>query len=360
MKLTQRELFQATVNHKKEDGILFYAYFIGEAVSKIREHYHIPDDQSPQEFFDMYRPCGIKPKLTDNLPKYDYSAYYEDIEIPEKSEIAYDGVLHIQGSTHHFSRMISPLRNASTLADLESFPWDFLDPENYSAEHMKTEIEAVQSKGLVAFSSIGRFYENAWQYRGYEELLMDMLADPDMADFIFDKLFAYNMFAAKAAANAGADYVTSGDDVANQNNMMFSLDTWRYFQKSRWSKIYAEVKRINPNIKIWYHSDGNITDILDDLVEIGVDIINPIQPECMDPFEVKKRYGDKITIDGAIGTQTVLPFGSPADVCKAVKEAVDILGANGGYILSPSHFVEPEVPVENIDAFVKTARQYNR
>jgi len=360
MKLTQRELFQSTVAHKKEEGILFYAYFIGEATSKIREHYNIPDEQTPGEFFDMYRPSGISPKLSDDLPKYDYSKYYDDIEIPPNSTINYNGVLYVPGSTHHFSRMISPLRNATTLDDLEKFEWNFLDPKNYSTEHMKSDIDKVHSKGMVAFSSIGRFYENAWQYRGYEELLMDMLAEPDMADFIFDKLFEYNMFAAVAAANAGADYVTSGDDVANQNNMMFSLDTWRYFQKSRWSKIYAEAKRINPNIKIWYHSDGNISDILDDLVEIGIDIINPIQPECLNPFEVKKRYGDKITIDGAIGTQTVLPFGTPNDVCNAVKEAVEILGANGGYILSPSHFVEPEVPIENIDAFIKTAQQYNR
>jgi len=141
--------------------------------------------------------------------------------------------------------------------------------------------------------------------------------------------------------------------------MMFSLDIWRYFQKDRWAKIYQEIRKINPNIKVWYHSDGNVSDIIGELIEIGVDILNPVQPECLDPFEVKKKYGKNIVIDGAIGTQTVLPFGTPDDVKKAVREAAEILGADGGYILSPSHVIEPEVPIENIRAFIDTAKEFN-
>jgi uroporphyrinogen decarboxylase len=308
----------------------------------------------------MFTPYNIGPKRIVDLPKYDFSQYYQDIEIPENAIIGAEGVLHIPGSIHHFTKTVSPLRNATTLDELEKFPWDFLDTNNLSDEGMAKEVEYAHSIGLAATSWIGRFYEDVWQIRGYEETLMDMLSDEDMADFMFDKYFAKNRYCAIAAAKAGADFIMCGDDVANQNNMMFSLDVWRHYQKSRWAKIYSEIKTINPDIKVWYHSDGNVSDIIGELIEIGVDILNPVQPECLDPFEVKKKYGKNITIDGAIGTQTVLPFGSPDDVRKAVKEAAEILGADGGYILAPSHVVEPEVSIENIKAFIDTAMEYNR
>jgi len=359
MKLTQRDLFRATVDHKKEDAILFYADFTEDLEKRVRTHYGIPEKQSYREFFDMFSPCDIMPKRKCELPKYDYTGYYQDIEITPDAHIAEDGILHIPGGMYHFTKLVSPLRNASTLDDLEKFHWDFFDPESFGTEHMEAEVQSAHKKGLVAAAWAGELYERAWQIRGYEEMLMDMVSDPDMADFIFDKLFKRNMFWAVESAKAGVDYIRCGDDVANQNAMMFSLDTWRRFQKSRWSEIYAEVKRINPEIKIWYHSDGNISEILDELVEIGVDIINPIQPECMNPFEVKKRYGDRITIDGAIGTQTVMPFGTPDDVRKTVKEAAALLGEGGGYILAPSHVLEPEVPIANIEAFIETAQECN-
>jgi uroporphyrinogen decarboxylase len=359
MKLTQRELFKATVEHQKVDGILYYADFVGEAEKKVREYYDIPQEKDLREIFNMFTPYFVSPKRETALPKADYSLYYEDIEIPVNADITDDGILHIPGSIYHFTKTVSPLRNATSLDDLEKFPWGFLNTNGLVTEHMSKEVEYAHSIGLTATCWIGRFYESAWYYRGYEEMLMDMISDEDMANFIFDKLYENNMFTAIAAAKAGVDFVMCGDDVANQNSMMFSLDTWRYYQKSRWSKIYAEVKKIKPDIKIWYHSDGKIWDIIPELIEIGVDILNPVQPECIDPYEVKKKYGKLITIDGAIGTQTVMPFGSPADVNKAVQDAIEILGADGGFILSPSHIIEPEVPIENIKAFIDTANKYN-
>lgn len=359
MKLIQRELFRATVEHKKEDGLLWYADFVGEAYKNVINQYKIPKQTSHREFFNMFNPCMVGPKRKTELPKYDFSKYFEEIDIPVNATITPEGLLIIPGSIYHFTRTVSPLRNATCLDDLEKFPWDFLNTDLFDTTHIANQVEEAHSKGLTASCFAGRFYEDIWQFRGYEETLMDLIADKDMANFLFDKFFEKNLFVATAAAKAGVDYIMCGDDVANQNNMMFSLDIWRYFQKERWAKIYQEIKKINPNIKIWYHSDGNVSDIIGELIEIGVDILNPVQPECLDPFEVKKKYGKNIVIDGAIGTQTVLPFGTPDDVKKAVREAAEILGADGGYILSPSHVIEPEVPIENIRAFIDTAKEFN-
>jgi uroporphyrinogen decarboxylase len=356
--MTQRELFHATVEHRQADGLLFYADFTDDLQARVRARFGIPRGEDSRDFFGMFRPFGVSPRRGAPAAAHDFSAYYADIDIPAGGRINSEGVLRLPGSMYHFTRLISPLRNAAALTELEAFPWEFLDPANYSAAHMAREAADLQARGRAVFTWVGRFYEDAWQYRGYEELLMDMHADPDMAEFIFDKLFAMNMFRAVAAAQAGVDYITSGDDVASQKALMFSPETWRRYQKSRWAEIYQAAKRIHPNIKIWYHSDGDVTAIVDELVEIGVDILNPVQPECMDPAALKKRYGNRLTIDGAIGTQSTMPFGTPGELRRAVTQAVETLGAGGGYILAPSHILEPEVPIANIEAFIETAQAY--
>jgi uroporphyrinogen decarboxylase len=198
-------------------------------------------------------------------------------------------------------------------------------------------------------------YEDAWQIRGYEEYLMDMIAAPEICEFIMDKLCERNIFAATAAARAGVDFIMSGDDVASQRAMMFDVELWRKFNKCRWAKVYAAAREINPNIPIWYHSDGNIEDIIPDLIEIGVTIINPVQPECVDVNKLKHQYGRHLVFDGTIGTQTTMPFGSPDDVRRMVRERKKSVGYDGALILSPTHVLEPEVPIENILAFLGEA-----
>jgi len=155
---------------------------------------------------------------------------------------------------------------------------------------------------------------------------------------------------------AGADELHTGDDVASQNALMFSREHWREFIKAKWTKVYAAAKEIKPDIQIRYHSDGNITEIIPELIEIGVTILNPLQPECVDVEDIKKKYGDRIVIDGTIGTQTTMPFGTPDDVRECVKKRVETLGQDGALILSPTHILEPEVPIENILAFVESCR----
>jgi uroporphyrinogen decarboxylase len=150
-----------------------------------------------------------------------------------------------------------------------------------------------------------------------------------------------------------------GDDVANQRSLMFSIDLWRHFMKSRWEKVFQAARSVRPEIGIWYHSDGAILDIVPELLDIGVTILNPVQPECVDPVEIKRLLGRRAAIDGAIGTQTTMPFGTPADVKAMVRERVDTLGRDGALILSPTHMLEPEVPVENVLAFFEAVDEIN-
>ena len=152
------------------------------------------------------------------------------------------------------------------------------------------------------------------------------------------------------------DYIMTGDDVASQISLIFGIDQWRKVIKPRWAKAYSAARAIKPDIEIWYHSDGNISEIIPELIAIGVTILNPIQPECLDLVMVKSNYGDKLVLDGTLGTQTTMPFGSVEDVQNVMKENASKLGYDGGLIFSPTHVLEPEVPPENIVAFVETAQ----
>jgi uroporphyrinogen decarboxylase len=181
---------------------------------------------------------------------------------------------------------------------------------------------------------------------------MDLLTQREWVEFILDRFCDNSLAVAVAAAKAGYDCIMTGDDVANQNAMMFHPDLWRLIMKPRLAKVISAAREQKPDIHVWYHSDGNIWDILDDLVEIGVTILNPVQPECMDPLAVRKRMGKCLAFDGCIGTQTTFPFGTPETMYRTVLDLAEALDAhNGGLMLSPTHVLEPDVPPENVCAF---------
>ncbi|MBQ0105074.1 MAG: hypothetical protein KBT47_03450, partial [Armatimonadetes bacterium] len=304
------------------------------------------------EKFGMFDPCFLVPKGVKKPSEKEFLTYYRDYDILERGFINYLGVLEVPSpdSGLHFTRYISPLRNSDELNDMENYPIDDFVSADYS--HFEKEVQTAHSKGKTVTCWVGQMYESAWQIRGYEEYLMDMLTAPENCECLMERLCENCTKIAVEAAKAGADYIRTGDDVANQRTLMFNIDTWRKFQKKYWKRVYDAAKEVNPNIQIWYHSDGNIWDIIPELIEIGVTILNPIQPECLDVEKVKKEFGKDIVLDGCIGTQTVMPFGSPSQVREAVKKAKDLC-SDGGLILSPTHVLEPEVPIENIMAFIE-------
>ena len=356
--LTQLELFRATVAHEKTDQLLYYSKFTPDIEERVCSLYGVDNAAQLAEELGMFYPVHVNMDFIDDYIKPDFSEYYEDIEKPDGSVINEQGVLHLPGSMYHFTYRVSPLRNAKKLEDIEQFP--FLRPDDLIDSQMEQRVRRAHEQGKAVLSYIGHLYENAWQVRGYEEFLMDMVSEPQWCDYIFDRFMEVGIARAEAAARAGVDYILTGDDVANQLAMMFDLPIWRKFIKSRWAKIYSAAKAIKPDIQIWYHSDGNIESIIPELIEIGVTILNPVQPECLSPLEIKRKYGDKLVLDGAIGTQTTMPFGSPQEVRDTVKQRIEELASDGGYIVSPTHTLEPEVPVENIKAFLDTCRNYRR
>jgi uroporphyrinogen decarboxylase len=353
--MNQLELFKKTVNHVKTTRILYYADFAPDLELRLRQFLDFDSSADLREYFGMYQPVNVSMKSPDVLQTKDFESYYKDIRKPADSYIDHIGVLHVPGSLYHFTYYVSPLRNAENFSDIKNYP--YYDYSEYTDEGMFQRVQKAHEEGTVASCWVGHMYEDAWQIRGYEAFLEDLILRPDWCGYILDRIKEKNIIVAKAAAKAGVNVIRTGDDVATQNTLICSPALWRSVMKPRWEEVYQEAKMINKDIQIWYHSDGNISEIVQDLVDIGVTILNPVQPECMDPIKIKDEYGDRITIDGTVGTQSIMPFGSPRQVKDYVADRREALGSNGGLILSPTHVLEPEVPIENIMAFFEACKQ---
>jgi len=151
--------------------------------------------------------------------------------------------------------------------------------------------------------------------------------------------------------------IWTGDDVGAQDALIMSPRMWRRFLRPRMAEFIATIKGINPRLKVAYHSDGYIEPLIEDLIEIGVDVLNPVQPRSMDPAALKRRYGDRLSFWGTIDEQHTLPFGTPGDVAREVRERVGSVGRGGGLILGPTHHVQLDTPMENFWAMVRTIRE---
>ena len=201
-------------------------------------------------------------------------------------------------------------------------------------------------------------FESAWALRGFENLLMDFYIHPELADKILDITFRYHLEVAKNMARHGVDMIWLGDDFGSQTGLLLDAETWRVFFKPRYAQICNEAKRIHKDIKIAFHSDGCVYDIIPDLIEAGVDVLNPIQTECMDPQMLKDMYGDRLSFFGGISVQSTLPMGSPADIRQEFDRLKSTLGKDSGWLCAPTHHVQHDTPVENFLALVQCVRDF--
>jgi uroporphyrinogen decarboxylase len=227
--------------------------------------------------------------------------------------------------------------------------------------HLYAEAEGLLAEHKQEYFIVGvtvtTIFETAWALRGPRQLMMDFILAPDLADRILEIPFQYHLVAAKRLVEMGVDMIWTGDDVGCQRGMLISPHHWRKFLKPRMAKFISELKGINPKVKVAYHSDGDISAILPELIEIGVDVLNPIQPACMDPAEIKKKFADRLCFWGSIDEQHTLPFGTTDEVRQEVLTRLKTFGKRGGLILGPTHHVQLDTPMENFRAMVDTIRE---
>lgn len=301
------------------------------------------------DYFDMpFRAVSVEP--TCNPP--DYSMYFEDLQPVD--EISEWGVGYIRGSQYHFRRMVPPMSSFEDPEQVRSFPLpDVLD--DYRWQGFAGRIGELKERDYVTMNAPPYIdiFEPAWYLRGFEQLLMDLHLNPPMAEACLERMTEIKCALARRYAETGVDVLIFGDDIGEERNLILSPETWRKWLKPRLQRAIQAAKEINPELICYYHSDGNIEPVIPDLIEAGVEILNPIQPECMDPLRIKQRYGNELTLWGTIGTQRLMPFAEAGEVKSTVEKMIRELGTNGGLVIAPTHVLEPEVPWENVLALVE-------
>jgi uroporphyrinogen decarboxylase len=251
-----------------------------------------------------------------------------------------------------------PLGEMTTVAEIENYDWPDLDWWDYSAIPEIIKKEKQTDDTAIMFFAGGAF-ESPWYMRGLEQFLIDIYDQPEIAEAISRKVADFYYERAMRvieASNGMIDVTGSGGDIGGQNAMMLSPDKWRKHIKPYSAKLITPFKEMG--FGTFYHSDGAIAPVIDDFIEIGLDILDPIQVGAagMTPEELFPRFGDRLSFHGAIDEVELLPHATSEEVYKETKRVMGILGANNGYIVSPTHQVQGDTDSDNILAIYRAVK----
>lgn len=255
------------------------------------------------------------------------------------------------GSEGTQEKIFPPLATASSSADVEALPLPI------SADVDASAVDAFHAAGYPVFGYAGSIYEWSWWLRGMQDFLTDLLVAPAVAEAVIRKVAEHTCRLAVASARRGIDVLCFYDDAGMQTGMQISPELWRRFIKPAWRRVLEAVRSEVPKARFFLHSCGRIDPILPDIVDLGFDILHPIQPECMDFAAVYRDYGQRIVLCASMSSQRVMPFGSAEDVRREVGRLAAIVGPTRRSILMPSNRLQPETPWENIVAFADEARK---
>jgi uroporphyrinogen decarboxylase len=231
------------------------------------------------------------------------------------------------------------------------FP-DPKDPRRYAC---LPAFIAVNQRRFRYLSIAYSLFERAWSLRGMEALMVDMLEAPEFVDALLDAIADFQCGILEEALRYDIDAVMFGDDWGQQNGLLFGRRLWRRFIKPRITRMYGLVKRAGKAVII--HSCGKVQELFPELIELGLDVFNPFQPEAMDPLETKARFGRDLAFYGGVSVQRLLPFGTPRQIRDEVRRLSDAVGRDGGYIIAPSHAMPGDIPLENLLAFIEAVRE---
>jgi uroporphyrinogen decarboxylase len=225
----------------------------------------------------------------------------------------------------------------------------FLDPER-KADAIKRVAESPDAFTIV---SAALCLWESWYVRGFEDTLMDCAIEQDFYAELLDRMTALCLGWIKACADIPADGIMMGDDWGDQRGVLIGPERWRRFFKPRYARIFEAI-HAQGKVAI-VHCCGSVRDIMDDIVEIGLDVIESVQPEAagMSPYELKRGWGDRITFWGGLGSQSTIPFGTPAGLREEIRRLRSEMSTGGGYILAPAKPLRPETPIENAITLVE-------
>lgn len=350
-----RERVEIALNHEEADRCPMQISFTPEFAERLRDDMEIRGQRfhNPHgggNTYELERALGEDMLLTSigwANSYYMHEADYVDEWGVGWTNQPYETPFGIGNYTEIVSH---PLANESKIST-------YKPPDPNRADLYLDADQAIQdfkAEYWIVGVTVTTIFETAWALRGLEQLLLDMVLNPDLANHILDIPYHYHLAAAKKLVSMGVDMIWTGDDIGAQNKMLISPTMWRKYFKARMENFISELKSINPHVKVAYHTDGNVYPIIPELIEIGIDVLNPIQPASMNPSQIKAEFGGRLCFWGSIDEQHTLPFCTPAEVKAEIIERLRTIGKNGGLIISPTHHVQLDTPLENFWAMVRT------
>jgi uroporphyrinogen decarboxylase len=367
MTMTPRERLLTTLKHKEPDRVPLTAKLWPDTLLKLRRHYGVATNDELFERIGVdngavnvgalpagsWRPSAEYSSFCRAIGYDPYSQYatYEEWGIQRKLGAKGDSIVQqFFFSLHPWEAFTRPSQvTDATVPNLAE------DGRFDNAEKTINERKDLH----LMIGGLGHvLWTRAWELRGMLRLMKDLHTDPEMADTILNKLLNYNCDLADRLLDLGCDGIAVSEDWGNNYSLFISPAMWRRYFKPRYKALFDRAKKRGK--LVFFHSDGNIAPIVGDLVEIGIDSLNPVQPECMDQLEVKDKYGDKITIDTGVSNQKTLPFGKAQDIRDETLHALRYLAPGGGFVYGTSHYALYDVPVENVVTLYETCREHGR
>ncbi len=331
--MTKRDVVRTVLEGRKPPYVPWAFGFTMEAREKLEQHFGTRDLEPflGNHLLWLGNPCGAFTELGNNRVRDYFGVIWDRSE--DKDIGIVEGLVLPEPSLAGYT---FPASDGTAL-----FP------------DLETSIAAHPDKFRVypiGFS----LYERAWTLRGMENMMMDFYDHPAFAHALLDAIADFNIAVIRNAVRHDIDAVYFGDDWGAQQGLQMGPELWREFIRPRLKRMYAAVRDAGKFVMI--HSCGDVDELFDDLVEIGLNCFNPFQPEVMDVPALHARYLGRLAFHGGLSTQRTLPYGSVADVRREAS-ALLAMGRPGGYIFAPAHAVEGDVPLENLLAFIKVARE---
>jgi uroporphyrinogen decarboxylase len=332
--MTRRERVLKAIQHKDTDFIPYHIDLTQQALDRLVEHVGDP---------------GYVETIGNHLSKHYYCGYLEEI-MPGYWRDHFGVVWNRTGADKDIGMIEGYVLTDSKMGDYK-FP--VLDEARLRRD-LEDVLANAQDKCTIAAIGFSMF-ERAWTLRGMENLLADMLIEPDFVHELLDAICEHNLKIIDIAMEYPYDGFHFGDDWGQQHGTIMGPKHWRTFIKPRMARMFDRVKGKGKFVSL--HSCGDISELFPDLIELGLGVYQTFQPEIYDVKAVKREYGKDLSFWGGISTQRVLPWVTPDEVKSAAREMMATMGAGGGYIAAPTHDVPGDVPAENIVALVETFQQ---
>jgi len=359
---SSKERVLKAINHEEPDRVPIYFTITPQVAEKLSQHLGIPEYTHPDSPHAENRisytelllelgndvvgigPCAPKAYPTTEM---------DDGTLITEWQIKYKPVGLYNEMVEH------PLASAETEDDIGQF--DFPDPlAEGRFDHARSTVVKYGEQYAICGDMEATIFETAWSLVGMQKFFMDFAMEKPYVSALFDRIMKYSLAVTREMVRIGADIIWLGDDIGAQNGLLISPNLWRKTLKERLRYIITELKRENPEVKIAYHCCGSYFPIMGDLIEVGVDILNALQPTAanMNLGKIKTTFGTRASLFGGIDTQNVLPFGSLNDVEKEVQRVMTAAARGGGYIVSGAHNIQPDTSVEKIVKLFEWSKKY--